>query len=1025
MFVAEFIATRRTKTYRIAEKISRAPAKIYKFKLDTFQQEAVDYIEKGESVLVAAHTSAGKTAVAEYAIAKSLRDGQRVIYTSPIKALSNQKYRDLQEEFTDVGLMTGDMTINPNATCLIMTTEILRSMLYRGSEVMRQVAWVIYDEVHYMRDKERGVVWEESIILLPHKVRFVFLSATIPNAPQFVSWVSKIHHQPCHVVYTDYRPVPLQHFVFPAGSEGLYLVVDEKGKFREENFQKAMACMQGDPLGLDLNSGKDGKDKKKPTKSITGDLFKIVKLVMEKGLDPCIVFSFSKKDCESYALQMARLDFNSDEEKDLVEQVFVNAIEALSEDDKTLPQVITLLPLLKRGVGIHHGGLLPILKEVIEILFQEGLIKCLFATETFSIGINMPAKTVVFTKTRKFDGKDFRWITSGEYIQMSGRAGRRGKDDRGIVIQMLDEKVEPDVAKNMIYGASDPLHSSYHVSYNMVLNMLRVQDANPENLIRSSFHQYEQEQGAPLLEQQAEQLQLEASRITIENESDVAEYVNLKSLLYKTQNDIAGVMMQLPVVENFLQPGRMLNVQCYGLEWGWGAIVKARTIKNMAELAAATNNVNAPAKHKSNFDPALFLGLDQLLADSTALDKLGSAPVTYLDIMLEVSPAGSLVAAKVGAGAGAAGNADASSGGSGSGVSVDEKNLEHLNIRPVTSSDASAKSSMIIVHVLLSTITNLSAVKIDMPRDLSKEVARAGVQKTVKEVLRRFPGPSPSEGGLPILDPSKDLAIDVEKTGLDKMLVKKEELRRRLSASPVAALSGADLGLQLSLYDTKAKLLAEANHFKAQARDSHVVTMREQLRKMKRVLRRLEYVDASGVLATKGRFSCELSTGDELVLTNMVFEGVFNELTVDQAVGLLSCFVHREASKDNTPGSNPRIRGDMQASFRLLQTAARDVAKISLEALLTMDEEEYVSSFNPGLVDVAYAWSSGSKFIDICKLTDVFEGSIIRVLRRLEELLRQLAGAALAIGNTELMDLFEEGGRRIRRGVVFAASLYI
>lgn len=181
------------------------PAKVYPFQLDNFQQEAVNCIERGESVLVAAHTSAGKTAVAEYAIAKSLKNKQRVIYTSPIKALSNQKYRDLQEEFGDVGLMTGDMTINPTATCLIMTTEILRNMLYRGSEVMREVAWVIYDEVHYMRDKERGVVWEESIILLPHKVRFVFLSATIPNAKEFVGWVAKTHHQPCHVVYTDYR----------------------------------------------------------------------------------------------------------------------------------------------------------------------------------------------------------------------------------------------------------------------------------------------------------------------------------------------------------------------------------------------------------------------------------------------------------------------------------------------------------------------------------------------------------------------------------------------------------------------------------------------------------------------------------------------------------------------------------------------------------------------------------------------------------------------------------------------------
>ena len=395
----------------ISSSSSRIPAKTYAFQLDTFQQQAVDYIENNESVLVAAHTSAGKTATAEYAIAKCFRDKQKVIYTSPIKALSNQKFRDMQEEFGDVGLMTGDMTLNPNATCLIMTTEILRSMLYRGSEIMREVAWVVYDEVHYMRDKERGVVWEESIVLLPHKVRFLFLSATIPNAKEFVGWISKIHHQPCHVVYTDYRPVPLQHFVFPAGASGLYLVVDDKANFREDNFQRAMSILKKDQdndNGGYEESNSNKKKRKSTTKAISQDLFKIIQLIMEKQLDPCIVFSFSKKDCEAYAMLTSKLDFNDENEKKLIETVFNSALEALAEEDKILPQIITLLPLLQRGIGIHHGGLLPILKEVIEILFQEGLIKCLFATETFSIGINMPARTVVFTQTRKFDGQDFR-----------------------------------------------------------------------------------------------------------------------------------------------------------------------------------------------------------------------------------------------------------------------------------------------------------------------------------------------------------------------------------------------------------------------------------------------------------------------------------------------------------------------------------------------------------------------------------------------------------------------------------------
>lgn len=264
-----------------------------------------------------------------------------------------------------------------------MTTEILRSMLYRGSELMREVAWVIYDEVHYMRDTERGVVWEESIILLPHRVRFVFLSATIPNASQFADWIAEIHHQPCHVVYTNYRPVPLQHYIFPQTGDGLHLVVDERGRFREANFQRAMATLQSGSVDAAaaeamLNSGnskKRGRQQqggKKKGGGVFSDLHRIVKLIMDRNLNPVIVFSFSKKDCEKFALALNREDYTDDVEKDLITQVYSNAIESLGEEDRKLPQVEALLPLLKRGIGIHHGGLLPILKEIVEILFAEG-----------------------------------------------------------------------------------------------------------------------------------------------------------------------------------------------------------------------------------------------------------------------------------------------------------------------------------------------------------------------------------------------------------------------------------------------------------------------------------------------------------------------------------------------------------------------------------------------------------------------------------------------------------------------------
>eukprot|EP01039_Chlorochromonas_danica_P005291 gene5291-5826_t len=961
---------------------AKPPAKVYKFNLDGFQREAISYIENNESVLVAAHTSAGKTAVAEYAIAKSLRDGQRVIYTSPIKALSNQKYRDLQEEFGDVGLMTGDMTINPHAACLIMTTEILRSMLYRGSEVVREVAWVIYDEVHYMRDKERGVVWEESIILLPHKVRFVFLSATIPNAPAFVSWISKIHHQPCHVVYTDYRPVPLQHYVFPASAEGLYLVVDEKSRFREDNFQKAMSVLQPNPL-----SEMSNEKGKKLTKNIQADLLKIINLIMTKGLDPCIIFSFSKKDCETYALKMASFDFNSPEEKRLVEEVYNNAIEALAEDDKQLPQITTLLPLLKRGVGIHHGGLLPILKEVIEILFQEGLLKCLFATETFSIGINMPAKTVVFTKTRKYDGADFRWITSGEYIQMSGRAGRRGKDDKGIVIQMLDEKMEPDIAKNMIYGASDPLYSSYHISYNMVLNMMRVEGADPEKLIKCSFHQFQQEANSPNLLRKADELDREAQSIVISGEGEnpeevLEEYSSVQTLSTELQTEINNIIMQPEYILPFLQTGRMLHVSYAGKAWGWGTTLSVK-------------KVDGPGKALgSSFDANRYIG-------KLTTKRLPQCEY-YVDVLLEVlrKPAAELQA--------------------------EEGRPDRMDILPASqdvSSPPQKDCELLVVHVGFEALLEIGAVRLHVPKESAKASVRQSIQKALKEVIRRF---SPPKGeGLPRLDPLRDMSIPAEK--IERLLQRSEETRKRLLSDRFKSVLSNPL--QMEAFKAKKALIDEAAHLRKEAKELQSVTMREELRKMKKILRRLDYVSADDILSPKGRFACELSAGDELVLTNMVFGGVFNELTVQQTVALLSCMVHNEPGGGGGDGGSssatPRIRQDMQKPFRQLQTIAREVAKVCIEVRLFSEEQEFVDKFQWALVDVTYAWAQGAKFADICKLTEVFEGSIIRSLRRLEELLRQLASASGAIGNTELVNLFTEGAAKIRRGVVFAASLYL
>lgn len=911
------------------------PAKEYQFTLDPFQKEAILCLENNQSVLISAHTSAGKTVVAEYSIALSLRDNQRVIYTTPIKALSNQKYREFFEEFKDVGLMTGDVTINPSASCLIMTTEILRSMLYRGSEVMREVGWVVFDEIHYMRDKSRGVVWEETIILLPDFVHYVFLSATIPNARQFAEWICHLHKQPCHVVYTDYRPVPLQQYIFPAGGDGLHLVVDEHGTFIEENFNAAMS-----PLQLKLGGLGDRRGKRGGFRDDT-DCCKIVKMIMERNFAPVIVFSFSKKECEAYAMKMTKLDFNSEEEKGLVEEVFKNAMDVLSDEDKNLPQVLNVLPILKRGIGIHHGGLLPILKETIEILFSEGLIKALFATETFAMGLNMPARTVLFTNARKFDGRDHRWLTSGEYIQMSGRAGRRGIDDRGIVILMVDEKMTPSAGKEIVKGLPDPINSAFHLTYNMVLNLLRVEEINPEYMLERSFFQFQKHCDIPQLYEKLRNLTDAFNAFEIPNEEDVATYFRICEQLKSLESEAHSYMIKPENCIRFLQPGRMVNVVNSEDDFGWGIVI--------------------------NYQKKTV----------TSTDKNATATVIYVaDVLLHVST-----------------------------ESAKTKSTTCLKPPP-----PGEKGEMQVVPIKLDLIRQFSSVRVYYPNDLRPLDNRMSVLKTLKEVGARFPD------GIPLLDPISDM--NIKDKGLHDIMKKIASFKARMEVHPQH--KDPENASRCELYCQKNKLAEEIKSVKDELKKAKSLLQMDELKCRKRVLRRMGFCSTSDVIEIKGRVACEISSADELLVTEMVFNGVFNNLNVHQTLALLSCFVFEEKS-----GDMPKLTEELSGPLFIMQETAKRIAKISKEAKLEIDPEQYVDSFKPHLMDVVCSWSKGCTFDDICKMTDVFEGSIIRCMRRLEELLRQMCQAAKAIGNSEMENKFAEGIRLIKRDIVFAASLYL
>ncbi len=445
--------------------------------LDPFQENSIKAIDNNHSVVVSAPTGSGKTLIADYIIHKNKTNKRRIIYTAPIKALSNQKYKDFSEEFgaDKVGLMTGDIVINPQAKILIMTTEIYRNMVVGHDKSIEDIAYVIFDEVHYINDIERGSIWEESIIYSDSKVRFLCLSATIPNAKQFSNWIEAIQHHTVETIVATRRNVPLKHsfYDYELGITTLEKIKEAKSIPRQHSRKKT----------------KKGGRHFRPREPEPDH----IELIKELGKDklPCLFFSFSRKDCQNKAEQLA---------KENLFQKDSDIIKFVSDKLKTAPSDISRLrstqimkTTLAQGIGFHHAGLLPIIKEIVEELFGQGLIKVLYTTETFAVGINMPAKTVCFASLRKYDGISFRLLNTKEYFQIAGRAGRRGIDKEGSVVSMIFRpKFQYNQIKTLTDKDIEPIKSQFKLSVNTVLNLLQ-QHNEPEieNILRKSFFSYQ------------------------------------------------------------------------------------------------------------------------------------------------------------------------------------------------------------------------------------------------------------------------------------------------------------------------------------------------------------------------------------------------------------------------------------------------------------------------------------------------------------------------------------------------------
>jgi len=461
--------------------------------LDDFQKKAIAAVESDQSVLVSAPTGAGKTLIAEHLVRKCMIEGRGVIYTAPIKALSNQKFREFQASFPDmVGIITGDVNIRPHSPLLIMTTEIFRNKVLESKSTLEDHHWIIFDEIHYLDSQERGTVWEESLILLPKHMRFMGLSATIPNIDQFAAWLREIHPYPIKVIKETKRPVPL-HFLFQCHGR----ICDELKEVKLEAYGKHKRFRYKGNRLLDGSLARENKP------------FELVKHLCESDRLPCIYFVFGRRRCEILAEEATEIDFLSEEECTEITNTYDDFCKKYDIWHEERTQ--SLRTLVKKGVAYHHAGIHPLLKEILEQLFTRKMIKLIFTTETFALGVNMPARTVVLDEVKKKYGRFFRALKVRDFYQMAGRSGRRGIDIEGYVYSRIDPRaVSFAELEGIIKGKPEDIRSRFSTSYATILNLYEIYGDDLVNIHSLSFFCYQEKASSG--QRQLEQMQ---SRLSI------------------------------------------------------------------------------------------------------------------------------------------------------------------------------------------------------------------------------------------------------------------------------------------------------------------------------------------------------------------------------------------------------------------------------------------------------------------------------------------------------------------------------
>ena len=1014
----------------------------FPFQLDEFQKRSIIRLEEHQNVLVCAHTSSGKTVVAEYGIALGKKQNKRVLYTSPIKALSNQKFREFKKKFNDVGILTGDVSINPDAQCLIMTTEILQSSLYKNSELLNQVEWVIFDEVHYINDKERGHVWEEILILLPRGIGIIMLSATVPNYMEFAQWVGNIKKTKVYVQNTLKRVVPLEHNLY-IDFNNVFKVKTKDGKILEGAIDKAFNALRN-KKNINFKSKKEIKeeqenekyykenikyfDQYKPQENakfsnknkqnknnrnkknnkknyyeeedsnnvrITKMHHKIAEIVdylFDKKLCPAVIFVFSIKKITEYSRMLSLTCLFTKEELDKQQKIknFYNSVVAsMSPEDREIPQVKELAEILPTGIGIHHSGLLPILKETVEVLYSRGLLKVLFATTSFSIGLNMPTRTVVFTDIYKFNDESKVILNSSEYLQMCGRAGRRGIDDIGnvFILLMTPNKNEEEEILEMLKGEGTDVESNFRLCYKTLLSFFSRNMKSMNEFFSESFLESHEVQCLPKKLAEIEMLKARKEKL---------KKIDCK---YDKKNNKNNEKNEENNNENkIINDNNLIDIEDISKYPIYDYVESYKKYKNLCNNIYSDNNIYKHLNNRRGL--GLMVQEDEGKRRYNKSRKLNFGKIVVLIEAYENEYWGSIWCLGIK-------KLSKKSLSQTKNLKCHEGNIGNISYfyREYHAED--------IIQVFNQQVIKLQKKKYEKDKSNYYFLKEKDLSNTLNNLYKFQQNYRRNRKNYPEINLEK-MASDTEISQYtsDRYTII-ENTKKNLCFKCPLFIKHKE---QLSSYNIISQKVEELEKELKPENLKHYQEFKTRLN----ILKELKYVNDDFSLTLKGKAAREIGTTDCVLVTEVLTSDILRSLSDEYVVGFISGFASNKNEIDtNDPAVSKEFSTSVEKFFEIYENVKNK------EAEFDFVEDKYNRRMTFEYSQAMINWMKGKDFLEILHDTQLEEGKLYNLIMRIFLLLEEINNFYGMLGNMEESKRYQDIKTKLMRGVMSLQSLYL